>query len=670
MTPTSRGFASNYRIVLLALGLLASFSTLGVRLVRLHVVDREKWLATIGRTRTQLNRDQAKRGDILDADGNLLATSRPYWRLAVDPTVVTPEDEKKLPQLAALIGMPEAELRQIVARKMVPVAEPVEAPVAGVRLGFLPQARATAESSEAPESTPSPAHPFPLSIDAAAKPTMRPNRWTLLRDAISEDTLASVQELGFQRCIVVEEVFRRVYPGKQLAAHLVGYVNREQQPAAGVEAQANFYLRGQDGWSIDEKDGRGRTLAQFSTREVPPANGYSVVLSLKSAVQDVVEKELDYIARQFQPKKASIVVSDPRTGFILGMANYPTFDLNEYNQVPREEMARMKNVAVTDVYEPGSVFKIVAAAAAIEENLVTPHETFDCSLDKISYRGRMVNLPDEAHRFDHPLSVAEIISHSSNKGAAQLAMKVGEERYYEYARAFGFGRRLGFPVGGEVSGTLPAPKSRLWDGLTISRLPMGHAVDCTVLQMHQAMSAIANGGVLMRPQIIDSIRDASGASVYRFESVSMQRVVSERTAKTMAAMLMGVTQKGGTAPTAAIEGYDVAGKTGTTQKLIEEIGRDGKPKLVYTSKRHVASFVGFFPANVQPGQQQVAISVIVDDAHALVPGALASGASVAAPSFKNIGQKLIPILNITPASPANRPSVNRSLVAAHEGGRR
>jgi cell division protein FtsI/penicillin-binding protein 2 len=231
--------------------------------------------------------------------------------------------------------------------------------------------------------------------------------------------------------------------------------------------------------------------------------------------------------------------------------------------------------------------------------------------------------------------VAEIIEHSSNRGAAQLGMMLGDQRFYDYARAFGFGQPTGFPVGGEVGGYLMPPTK--WDGLTITRMPTGYSVDVTVLQMNQAMEAIASGGVLLKPQIIKEIRDETGEVVYRFGPSVVHRVMSERTARTMAQLLTGVVSEEGTAPTAAIPGYEVAGKTGTVRKIIDHN---------YSDHHHVASFIGFFPAS----RPQVEITVVVDDADAHSPGGIAWGRLVAAPSFKHIGEQLIPYLDITPGA--------------------
>lgn len=660
----SKGFASTYRIVLLAAGLFVCFAGLGARLVVLHVVDREEWLGVIVKARRQLTIERARRGDIVDCHNAVLATSRSMIVVGVDPRAVvdTPKERAKWAQLATLLDLPEADVVRAFTTKFrapAPATPAAAASPATERASLFKfdvsgrakpatvAANAAADSDD--NENGEDADLDPASLDNEGR---REVKWAKLREDVTEERYAEIKQLDL-KAITGDRAYRRIYPNNQLAAHIIGYVNREERPATGIEAYADFYLRGQNGWSVGERDGRGRELAQFRTREVPHADGYSVMLSIDANVQDVVEQELAALTEKYQPLKATIIVSRPNDGFILAMANTPTFDLSHYNQVPRDEMERMKNVAVTDVYEPGSVFKIVAASGALEEKLVTPESVFDCSLEKIEYKGKVRGLPKEDHPF-HNLTVAEIIAHSSNRGAAQLAMELGDERFRSYALAFGFGRRLGFPVGGEENGILhplPTPKNprTAWD---ITRVPMGQSVACTVLQMHQAMSAIAADGVLLRPQLIREIRDASGETVFRYSRDELDRVVSPQTARTMAKLLMGVASKEGTAPEAAIPGYDVAGKTGTAQKYV-----DGKP----SDRHHVVSFIGFFPAT----QPQVAISVVVDDADAHAPGGVAYGAKIAAPAFKRLGEKLIPILDI---KPANQPA--RLQFAANEGGRR
>lgn len=642
----SKGFASSYRLGLLAGGLLLCFGGIGVRLVQLHVVNRDAVLLPVINSRQQLIVETARRGDIRDARGAILATSRPQIVLGVDPSELLSKDEPKWPALARLAGLSSAELYRICTTKF-RTMEPSPAPVVTVpapgaakplfKLNLPEMSGATAEITPLPAAEDVP-DAEPVAADAKGH---RKIKWTKLSDEISESTYAEIEKLGI-RGVTARRVYRRTYPQGQAAAHIIGYVNRaEQRAVTGIEAYTDFYLRGQNGWREGEKDGLKRELPQFRSRDVPSADGYSVHLSVQTLVQDIVEKELSFIAAKFKPLKATIIVSD-LDGFILGLGNYPTFNLNEYNLVPREKQESMKNAAVTDVYDPGSVFKIVAAAAALEEGVVAADSLFDCSLETILHRGRVVDLPGEDHRFNHPLSVREIITHSSNKGAAQLAILVGEEKFEKYARAFGFGRKLGFPIGGEVPGIFRS--SKLWHPIDITRFAIGHGISVTALQMHQAMSTIATGGVLLRPQILKEIRGVSGETVFRYDRTEMGRAVSERTAQLVADMLTGVVAKDGTAAEAAIPGYQVAGKTGTTQKLVEITLANGRKTKAYSNREHVASFVGFFPAS----RPQVVISVIVDDGHPQTPSGIAYGGVVAAPSFRNVGEKLISVLDIKP----------------------
>ncbi len=669
----SKGFA-NRRVALLASIVFLSFGGLGARLVWLQVLHRDQLLEFVDKARREVLVESARRGDITDAYGNILATSRTMFKVGVDPRSLRPQDEAKWPQLAALLGRPVPEVTKILTTRFKPAAAQVRLPE-----GVGPADRAAAGSVDlvfifsgrAPAAPPSPAAGTAAPtdddtvVDDPDAAGQRPIKYAFLGE-VTESTYLRIQELGFSRFsgIVGERVYRRDYPDNELAAHVLGYVNRDlQQPITGIEAFADFYLRGQNGWIETERNNRGQELPQFRSRVVPPADGYNVKLSIDSYVQHVAEAEVAAIAAKFQPVKATIIISDPRTGFIKALANFPNFNLNTYNQLTRDQQVALKNIAATDQYEPGSVFKIVAISGALNEGLVTPTTTFNCNLDKISYTGAapdnrgvvmertlVRSLPPDDDHFDHPIPVSEIVAHSSNRGSVQMAMMLKDQKFYDYARAFGFGERTGFPVGGgqEIVGDLKP--IRKWDSLTITRMPMGQGVDATALQMHQAMGVIASGGFLLRPQVIEEIRDASGALVYApFHRVEVRRVIKESTARTMAGLLMGVVaEKGATGVEAAIPGYDVAGKTGTTQKLMKYTLASGKTELHYSASHHVSSFVGFFPAK----NPQIEISVFVDDADAHTPGGIGFGGKVAAPSFKNIALQLIPYgpLNLHPAT--------------------
>jgi len=601
-----RGFASNYRVVLLAAVVFACLGGVGTRLVFLHVIDRGKLLGYIEQVRRQVVVEPARRGNIYDAHQHLLATNQSVYTLGVDPQVLRENDREKWPELAALLGLPYAQLERVLNTKTRRAQTPVQ----------------TASSDSATATA--------AARDVEAASLARPIRWAKLREDIDETTYEKIRALGIKG-VYGNRVFRRVYPHNALAAHLVGYVNKEGTAAAGVEAYADFYLRGQDGWREGERDGARRELAQFRTREVAATNGYNVVLSTDIIVQHLVEEELARIARELRPDKATIIVSDARTGFILGMGNYPSFDLNAYAQAPLDVQ---RNFAITDQIDPGSTFKIVPTAAALNEGLVRPETRFDCSTEQIEYRGRLLRAMPDTHRHEQPLSVAEIISRSSNIGVARLGMLLGEQRLYDYARAFGFGEKSGFPFGGEISGQLNPVKQ--WSAIDITRIPAGYSVSATPLQVHYAMGVIASGGELLRPQLIAQVRDASGEVVYSFDRAVRRRVISPATAREIARMLQSVAAPGGTAREAAIPGYEVAGKTGTAQKLVN--GR-------YSNRAHVGSFVGFFPAS----RPEVVISVIVDNAR-LPNGRSAYGRIVAAPSFKRIGEQLVQYLDIKPTS--------------------
>ncbi len=586
----SKGFASTIRMTLLAVGVLACFLGVAVKLVFLHVIDRDDMLKFVNKARRQIVVEHARRGAILDTKGDLLATSRSFVVVGVDPEMMNPEDERRWPELARLLKISPVELATTLKSSM------------------------TAGRQALVNS---------LSPSLAEKRV----RWVKLAEEVDEDSYDQITRLKV-RGIYGARAYKRVYPGGELAAHVLGYVNKEGIAVTGTEHHLDIYLKGEDGWIESEKDGARRELAQFRSREVPVRDGNDVVLTIDSVIQHMVESELKIIADNFHPHFATIIVSEPQTGRILGMGNYPSYNLNEFEKAP---LNAQRNNAVTDIIEPGSVFKIVAAGAALDQGLVTPASVFNCGETSISYKGRQLKLPKEDDPFQN-LTVADIVAHSSNRGAAQLAMLMGEEKFYEYARKYGFGQTTKYQLGGEVRGILEAPKN--WDGLTITRMPMGHSVAATPLQVHMAMSAVANGGTLLRPQILKEIRDAHGNVVRTFAPEKREQVLKPSTAAVLAQLLHRVVTEG-TAKGFDIPGFDLAGKTGTTQKII-----DGK----YVSNRHVASFVGFFPAS----RPELVISVIVDDAK--MTKGIAYGRAVAAPSFKHLAEQLIQYLDIMPVT--------------------
>lgn len=583
----SKAFVSTTRAALVSSAVAFAFCVLIGRLFYLHVWEQEALLEHVENNRRMVQIVEARRGNVVDNRGNLLATTHTRIDLGVDPQSVRETDREKFTELANLIDQPLEKVIRAIETK-------------------------TRKGSD---------HAQAVSLI----------KWAYLAKGLDEDTYDKVRELGIKG-VYGNRKYSRTYPGGKLAAHVLGYVNHEETPVTGVERFFDYYLRGQDGWRETERDGRRREMAQFRAREVAPADGLNVALSVDLMVQHIVEQEVARLAAEYNPESVSVIVSEPSTGAVMAMANYPTYDPNEFYNTKKYPIDSQRNRALTDLIEPGSTFKIVPAAAALNEGIVAPEDIFQTGVERVSYKGRSLKLPSDHHTYDS-LSMHDIVVKSSNRGAAHLGLILGENRLHDYAEAFGFGEKTGFDLGGEVSGTLHSVKN--WDGLTITRLPMGHAVSATPMQIHGAMSVIANKGVLMEPLIAERVFDAAGNDIVHFSPKAKHRVVSTEVAQAVADMLVDVVGKDGTARKAAIDNYSVAGKTGTTQKIV-----NGK----YSRQHHVASFSGFFPAN----KPALVITVVVDEPQLKGVG---YGGSVSAPAFRNIAEACIAYLGIRPSRP-------------------
>ena len=576
----------------------ACFLVVVGRLVWLHWIDAPSLRAEALQRRYVFQEKVCRRGEIRDSQDNLLAVSEDVWDIGVDPESLHKDDHKRAVEVAAILRLP----------------------LLTVKAAFNPAPRMDDEG------------------------VARRVRWVVLARECDEATMKKVQELKL-KAVRAELKYRRNYPKGQLAAHVVGYVNKEMVPSVGIEKSLDGFLQGQKGWIESERDGRRREIASNRLREVAPIDGSTVVLTINSLVQNACEVALEKAANQYTPKSGIIIVSEPKTGRILGLANWPTFDLNKFFDPKLAPMDSQRNRAVSDIYEPGSVFKIVSVSGALEERLITPNSVYDCGLSAVPYKGRMVSLPADSHVLGS-VDVRQIVRESSNRGTVQIGMlyaeRLGEERFDKLIRSFGFGANTGLLTGAESGGMLiPPPK---WDGLTVSRVPMGHSVSVTAMQMHYAMSVIAADGQLMQPQLVLRIDDPKTKQVVlNYPPRSKGRAITADTAASMATLLRAVCAKGGTAPIADIPDYEVAGKTGTTQKII-----DGK----YSTSHHVASFSGFFPVN----DPKLAITVIIDEPHGEGVG---YGGKVAAPIFREVALECIKWLNL--------PKANAGVVATAAG---
>ncbi len=436
---------------------------------------------------------------------------------------------------------------------------------------------------------------------------------------------------------------QRFFPMQSLASQVLGHVGTDNQGLAGLEYLYEEVVAGEPGRRTVVRDARRGTVLYPNMELAATRPGQDLHLTLDAAIQHVVERELAAAIATSGAKKGIAVVMDPQRGAILAMASHPTFDPNRFSEYPPEDR---RNRAVMDAFEPGSTFKMVTLAAAFEANVVDPLETLDCGMGSIRLLGRTIR----DHRPFGDLTTRQIIAKSSNVGAIRLGLSAGAQRLYETVRAFGFGRPTGVDLPGESSGIL-RPFER-WKPLTPAYVSFGQAISVTALQLTSAFAAIANGGDLLRPYIVDSV-GPPGAAPRQREVVGL--TISPSSVVQVRSMLESVVIEG-TAETAAVPGYRVAGKTGTAQKSVDGRG--------YAANRYVAGFVGFAPVS----RPALVCAVLLDE-----PWPLYHGGDVAAPVFAAIARQTLLYLGISPdrGLPEHRrentaPVSPRTLLAFHE----
>jgi cell division protein FtsI (penicillin-binding protein 3) len=420
----------------------------------------------------------------------------------------------------------------------------------------------------------------------------------------------------------------RYYPQGQLAGQLIGFVGRDSEGLEGLELKYNDYIRGETGSSIAERDALGRrVLVQgIEGLHIPP--GSDIHLTLDTSIQYIAEKELEASVVKYRAKAGVAIVVEPFTGEVLALANYPSFNPNNYAKQSPEQR---RNRAITDSFEPGSTFKTILAAASLEEGVVGKDDLFYCEMGKYPYAGKVIH---DTHPYGW-LPFSKILQVSSNIGFTKVAEKVKKDRYHRYIEKFGFGQLTGIDLPGEVPGLVRKPES--WSAIDLATHAFGQGISTTPLQLIMAYAAIANGGFLMRPYVTRRVLAPNGEVVLENQPHVVRRVISEKTAKLLASMLQDVTNEGGTGVMANVEGFEVAGKTGTAQKADAVHGG-------YAAKKRVGSFVGFVPAN----NPRLVALVLIDEPEVNVYGGI-----VAAPVFRNIAQGALRRLAVAPdkASP-------------------
>jgi cell division protein FtsI (penicillin-binding protein 3) len=563
---------NDYRLAVAKILFAALFLLIGGRAVQLQVLQGDKLMRLGQRQHLKEWIVLPKRGAVFDRAGEPLALSMESQSVYVRPHRIQ-EPEKLAQSLARILNIRAAEVRE----------------------------KITAD---------------------------KPFVW--VRRQVSSAEAEKVQALNAEGLGMFYEPNRH-YPQGQLAGQLIGFVGRDSEGLEGLELKYNEYVRGETGSSMTERDALGRRVLVQGVEglHIPP--GSDIHLTLDTSIQHMAEKELEASILKYRAKAGVAVVVEPFTGEVLALANYPSFDPNQYAKQTAEQR---RNRAVTDSFEPGSTFKTILAAAALEEGVVGKDDLFYCEMGKYPFAGKIIH-------DTHPhgwLPFSKILQVSSNIGFTKVAEKLKKDRFFKYIEKFGFGEPTGIDVPGEVSGLLRKPDK--WSAVDLATHGFGQGLSATPMQLVMAYAAVANGGFLMRPYVMRRAVSAKGEVVLENEPRVVRRVISQKTATLLASMLRDVTTEGGTGMMANVDGFDVAGKTGTAQKADPVHGG-------YAAKKRVASFVGFVPAN----QPRLVALVLIDEPEVNVYGGV-----VAAPVFRNIAQGALRHLAVAPQSPAPIPA--------------
>ena len=550
------------RVLMLAALLAIAFGGLAGRLGWLMVVKHGELAQIAERQYSRTVVLWAPRGPIVDRHGGALATSTATESLFVQPRSVG-DPVRVAARLAPILGQPESE---------------VHAALTGTR-SFVWLRRK-----------------LPPTVAEQVKALREPG-------------------LGF----LPEPL--RLYPNRELAAHVLGFEGAEGG-LEGVERAFNADLAGVPGKAIAGRDALGREVAAQHVLQEPQP-GHGVMLTIDRTIQYIAEREIDAAYRRTHAKAAIAVVIEPKTGDILAMAVRPTFNPNTFLDVHASDAWR--NRAVTDPFEPGSTFKAILAASALEEGVVRPDDRIYAENGSITLAGTTIR---DWKKYGW-LTFAEVLQNSSNVGSIKVGLALGRDRYYRYMKAFGFGSPTGVGLAGESRGQLRDPQR--WSLLSLPTMSIGQEISVTALQMVTAFGAIANGGTLMQPRLVKATFDAEGHEARRFDVKPVRQVISPTTARTVANLLSSVVANG-TGRFAAIPGYAVAGKTGTAQKLDPNTRR-------YSHAPGVLSFVGFAPAD----EPRFAMLVMLDE-----PRNEKWGSEAAAPIFGAIGREVLRYLEVPP----------------------
>lgn len=462
-------------------------------------------------------------------------------------------------------------------------------------------------------------------------------KFVWIKRRISPEESREIKNLKLQGFGTLPE-YKRFYPNGKLAANLIGAVGYDAKALSGLEMSLDSYLMSKDPPMLVEQDAKGRSYAPFGL--VGLEHPKQVVLTIDKTIQYITERALSRAVEKAKAKGGMAIVLEANTGEILAMASVPSFDPNHYYDY---EYENWRNRAITDTFEPGSIFKAITMAAALESEVLQPNDKMHCENGAMRVGKNTIH---DTHGYGL-ISLTEIMKYSSNICSFKIAQKMGKDLFSTWIRDFGFGKKTGISAPGEENGLLSPPKN--WSKVQLGTIGFGQGISTTSLQVAMAYGALANGGHLMKPLLVKEIRDSEGSKIKSFSPASIKNLLKESTAKTMIEMLQTVVEKGGTGTQAALEAYTVAGKTGTAQKV--DPGIKG-----YAKNKYVASFVGMAPTE----QPKLVTLVTIDEPKGAYYGGVVSG-----PVFKEIMGQSLAYLKVPPTFP-DKPLEKTKVAKVHK----
>ena len=583
--------------VVLIIAVLGSLAVTGV-LVKAQLIDHDFYSKKALEQQTTDTAISAKRGNILDCNGVVLAQSATVWDIVLNPSDIKNE-----------------ETRTLVASKLAEILE--------------------------------------LDYDTVYEQTKKENKYERVKRRVEKDVTEKVREFVSENgitCITFEENTKRYYPYGNFASHIIGFTGSDNQGLEGIEAYYDGYLRGTDGRVMSSRNTlTGELTSKYETR-IEPVNGYNVYLTINQGVQNFCEKHLKWgVERARASEGGCAIVMDVKTGAVLGMAVYPDYDLNspyditdesvleelskltgdEYDDLRRRTLTEMwNNKAVTSTYDPGSVFKMFTMSMALEEGVVNLNSTFYCS-GGVTVADRHIGCWYTSGHGSETLT--QILENSCNPGFIKLSSLLGVSKFCEYAKAFGFLGKTGIDISGESAGVFF--DQSMMGPVELAVASFGQTFTVSPLQVITGMCAVANGGYLVQPHILSKVVDADGKTIEATQTVVKRQVISNKTSQTVCKMLESVVTNG-TGKNAYVAGYRVGGKTGTSQKIQKqnETGRDDL---------RIASFAAIAPAD----DPQIAILVMIDEPNTANRG----GSACAAPVVAKILEDALPYLGVEPS---------------------